>query len=113
LNEGIAQALEPKSLSSSGPRLAELFATDREIPLNLLEGSFMRLSPSEATLAYDESLAAVLYIEDTYGMSDLERILERLGQGSSVEAALRNTIHSDYKQMDSEIRAYLKNKYGA
>jgi tetratricopeptide (TPR) repeat protein len=112
LNEGIAQALEPKSLAASGSRLAELFAEDREIPLNLLEGSFMRLSPSEATLAYDESLAAVLYIEDTYGMSDLERILERLGQGSSVEAALRSTIHSDYKQMDSEIRFYLRNKYG-
>jgi hypothetical protein len=39
---------------------------------------------------------AVQYIRDTYGMSDLQRILERLGQGISAEAALRATIHSDY-----------------
>jgi len=54
----------------------------------------MRFSGSEANLAYAESLAAVQYIADTYGVSDLERILERMGQESSSEAALRSTIHS-------------------
>jgi len=112
LNEGIAQALEPKSVSSRGHRLAQLFQAQREIPFNLLEGGFMRFSPLEATLAYDESLAAVEYIADTYGMSDLRRILERLGQGSSTEAALRATIHSDYGQLESEIGKYLTSKYG-
>ncbi len=112
LNEGIAQALEPKSVSSRGRRLAQLFQAQREIPFNLLEGGFMRFSPLEATLAYDESLAAVEYIADTYGMSDLRRILERLGQGSSTEAALRATIHSDYGQLESEIGKYLTSKYG-
>jgi len=45
-------------------------------------------------------------------MSDLQRILERLGQGSSTEAALRATIHSDYAQLDAEVGKYLINKYG-
>ncbi len=112
LNEGIAQAVEPKSLSSNGRRLAELFRTEHEIPFNLMEGSFMRFSGMEAALAYDESLAAVQYINDTYGMSDLQRILERLGQGSSTEAALRATIHSDYRQLDQEVGKYLASKYG-
>jgi Peptidase MA superfamily len=113
LNEGIAQAVEPKSLSSNGRRLAELFRTEHEIPFNALEGSFMRFSGLEATLAYDESLAAVQYIKDTYGMSDLQRILERLGEGSSTEAALRATIHSDYRQLDEEVGKYLISKYGS
>jgi hypothetical protein len=112
LNEGIAQAVEPKSLSSNGRRLAELFRADHEIPFNAMEGSFMRFSGLEATLAYDESLAAVQYINDTYGISDLQRILERLGEGSSTEAALRATIHSDYRQLDEEVGKYLINKYG-
>jgi tetratricopeptide (TPR) repeat protein len=112
LNEGIAQAVEPKSLSSNGPRLAELFRTEHEIPFNAMEGSFMRFSGIEAALAYDESLAAVQYINDTYGMGDLQQILEKLGQGSSTEAALRTTIHADYRQLDEEVGKYLVGKYG-
>jgi tetratricopeptide (TPR) repeat protein len=112
LHEGIAQAMEPKSLSSHGQRLAQLFQEQHEIPFNTLEGSFMRLSPMEAMLAYDESLAAVEYINETYGMSDLRRVLERLAQGSSTEAALRSTIHSDYGQLETEVGKYLNDHYG-
>ena len=111
LNEGIAQAVEPKRLAH-GKLLAELFRTQREIPLNALEGSFMQFSSVQATVAYEESLAAVQYISDSYGMSDLQRILERLGQGSSAEAALRAIIHSDYGQLEAEVGKYLISKYG-
>ncbi len=112
LNEGIAQAVEPKSLGSNGRRLSQLFRAQQAIPYNSLEGSFMRFSPIEAVLAYDESLAAVDYINGTYGMSDVQRILERLSEGSSAEAALRATIHSDYGQLESEVGHYLASKYG-
>jgi Flp pilus assembly protein TadD len=112
LHEGIAQAMEPKSLSSHGQRLAQLFRDQHEIPFNALEGSFMRFSTLEALLAYDESLAAVDYINDTYGMSDLTRVLERLNEGSSTEAALRATIHSDYGQLETEVGKYLASRYG-
>lgn len=112
LNEGVAQIIEPKSVMSHGRRLAQIFKAQQEIPYNALEGSFMQLSTVQAMVAYDESLAAVEYINDTYGMSDVRRILERLGQGSSTEAALRATIHSDYGQMQSEVGKYLADKYG-
>lgn len=111
LNEGIAQAVEPKQVSH-GQLLARLFRAQQEIPLNALEGGFMRLSSVQAVVAYEESLAAVQYITDTYGMSDVQRILERLGQGSSTEAALRATIHSDYGQLETEVGKYLSDKYG-
>jgi tetratricopeptide (TPR) repeat protein len=112
LNEGIAQFLEPKSLSSDGRQLAQLFKAQHEAPLNALEGSFMQYSGPEAYLAYAESLAAVSYINDAYGMSDIQRILQRIGEGSSTEAALRATIHSDYGQFESELGKYLADKYG-
>ena len=112
LHEGIAQAMEPKSVASRGRRLAALYRAHQEIPFNGLEGSFMRFSPAEALLAYDESLATVEFISDTYGMSDFHRILERIGQGSSTEAALRTTIHSDYGQLEGEVAKYLSSKYG-
>ena len=71
------------------------------------------VSPAlEAYVAYAESLAAVSYINDSYGMSDIQRILQRLSQGSSTEAALRATIHSDYGQLESDLAKYLADKYG-
>src|SRR5437762_6330133 len=107
LNEGIAQALEPKSLSSRGRRLAGLFKAQQEIPFNALEGSFMRFSPMEALLAFDESLAAVQFISDSHGMSDLQRLLQRLSEANSTEAELRGTIHDAYGQLRNEVGTYL------
>jgi len=112
LHEGIAQLLEPRNLGRDGRALAQLFKTQRNIPLNVLEGSFMRFSGTEAYVAYAESLAAVSYINDSYGMSDVQRILLLLSQGSSPEAALRATIHSDYGQLESDLAKYLADKYG-
>jgi tetratricopeptide (TPR) repeat protein len=112
LHEGIAQLLEPKSLGSEGRQLAQLFKAQRNIPLNVLEGSFLRFSGGEAYVAYAESLAAVSYINDAYGMGDIQRILQLLSQGSSTEAALRATLHSDYGQLEGELGKYLSDKYG-
>jgi len=112
LNEGIAQAMEGKSLASNGRRLSQLFRAQQAIPYNVLEGSFMRFSTVEAVVAYAESLAAVEYVSETYGMSDVARILERIGQGASSEAALRATIHADYGQLESEVGRFLTSKYG-
>ncbi len=112
LHEGIAQLLEPKSLGSDGRQLARLFKLQHNIPINILEGSFMRFSGAEAYAAYAESLAAVSYINDSYGMGDIQRLLQLLSQGSSTEAALRATIHCDYGQLETELAKYLSDKYG-
>ena len=112
LHEGIAQFLEPRSLGGQGRQLASLFKTQQNIPLNALEGSFYHFSGPQANLAYAESLAAVTYINDTYGMSDVQRILQRLSEGSGTEAALRATIHSDYGQFETDLTRYLLEKYG-
>jgi hypothetical protein len=112
LHEGIAQFLEPKTLGGDGHQLSLLYKAQREIPLNALEGSFQNFSGGQAYVAYAESLAAVSYINDSYGMSDVQRILQRISQGSSTEAALRATIHSDYGQFETDLAKYLADRYG-
>jgi len=112
LHEGVAQMLEPRALNS-GATLAKLFRADREIPLNSLETGFSMLSSAQAELAYAESLATVSYIRDRYGMSDVMRILDKLGQGESVESALRSTIHCDYRQLQEETGAALIHQFGS
>ena len=113
LNEGLAQLVEPKQIPSSrGRQLAELFQAGRQIPLSSLERSFMGFSSVEAMLAYDESLAATDYIRETYGISELRRVLERIGEGSSPETALRATIHSGYADLEEQVGRHLNQKYG-
>jgi hypothetical protein len=112
LNEGVAQMEEGRSTASNGHRLAQLFASGSEIPFNMLEGSLMSFSAPEAIVAYAESLAAAEYIRNAYGMSEITRILELLSQGSSIEAALRARVHSDYRQLRDEMARGLNERYG-
>ena len=112
LNEGIAQLEEPRSARSQGSRLAALYVSQHNIPLNQLEGNFTKFSNDEAQVAYAQSLIAVEYIRDTYGMQDVADIIKRLGEGQPAESALRSTIHSGYGQLETELTAFLKRNYG-
>jgi tetratricopeptide (TPR) repeat protein len=112
LHEGIAQLLEPRSAAGFGARLGQLMSAHQALPFNMLETSFIRFTTPEARLAYDESLAAAEYIRDEYGMEDLVRILRRISEGSSTEAALRATIHCDYAGLENETGSFLQQKYG-
>ena len=112
LNEGIAQLMEPRSAAPEGRKLAALYGTQRNIPLNQLEGSFLRFSPEEAAVAYAQSLIAAEYIRDTYGLSDLAQVLKRIGEGQSTESALRSTIQSGYAQFELELTRHLRRSYG-
>ncbi len=112
LNEGVAQMEEGRTSGGNGRVLAQLFAGGNEIPFNVLEGSFLNLSAGQASVAYAESLAAAEYLRDSYGMSDIARILGLLSQGSSTEAALRATVHLDYRQLRDEMTRGLRERYG-
>lgn len=112
LHEGVAQLEEPASTATVGGRLALLYASGNQVPLSQLEDSFMNLSRNEAAVVYAEALAAVECIKVRHGMADLTRILQRLGEGQSVETALRGTIHGGYANLEAELADYLKRAYG-
>jgi predicted negative regulator of RcsB-dependent stress response len=113
LNEGIAQMEEGRTLGARGHRLAQIYHESTQIPLNALEGSFLKFSKTEALVTYDESLAAALYIRDTYGTYDIHRLLERMAQGGTAEQAMQDVLHLDYARFERELGDYLTGKYGA
>jgi hypothetical protein len=51
------------------------------------------------------------YIIQADGMSDVERILDRIGAGMDTERALREVLHSDYSDLMESTVAYLKKNY--
>jgi len=112
MNEGLAMTMEGRSLSPIGPQLAELFNRKKEAPMKYLEGPFNGLSTPQAIVAYAESLAAVDYLRSRYGMSDVQRMLQRIGDGEGTEAALRATTQDTYEQFQEDLRKYLAKTYG-
>jgi tetratricopeptide (TPR) repeat protein len=107
LNEGIAQMEEPRNSSSFAAPLARLYQEGKAVPLHYLEGSFTRLSPAQAQLAYAESLAATEYLRSTYGMYALRHMLELLNDGEAPEAALSRSVRANYSEFETGIGAYL------
>jgi tetratricopeptide (TPR) repeat protein len=113
LHEGVAQLLEPRGLDPErGRNLAQAYARHAQIPLNTLEVSFLDFSPVQAVQAYDESLAAAEFIRQKHGLPALRAILERLGEGSTTEMALRTSIHEGYYGLEREVAGWLAEKYG-
>ena len=111
IQEGIAQWMEGKRAGDDAEALLQNSQSAQAIGLGQLEGSWMGLSGDAAAYAYGWSLAAIEYIVQTDGMGDVERILERIGSGSSTEQALRDVLHSDYQDLMQETTDYLRKNY--
>jgi hypothetical protein len=71
----------------------------------------MKFQTDEAIYAYAWALANIEYIVQADGMGDVERILERIGAGSSTESALRDVLHSDYGDLMRSSADYLRRTY--
>lgn len=107
LNEGLAELMEPRSSSTFAPQLAPLFLQKKAIPFPVLEGPFTRFSNVQAEVAYAESLAAVEYLRDRYGMGEVMRMLASIGSGESSERALQNSTGLDYSDLSRHLGEYL------
>jgi tetratricopeptide (TPR) repeat protein len=112
IHEGVAQWMEGKRSDENAATLVEVYAAGQAAPLGQLEGSWMRLPGPMATYAYAWALANVEYIVQTQGMGDIERILDRLGTGTSTEQALREVLHDNYGDLAQATAEYLKKSYG-
>jgi tetratricopeptide (TPR) repeat protein len=112
IQEGLAQWMEGQRSGENAAALLQICSTGHAIPLSLLEGSWMNMGGDTARYAYAWALANVEYIVQAGGMSDMERILDRIGAGMATEAALREVLHSDYNDLMQSTADYLQKTYG-
>lgn len=93
LHEGLAQYLEGGSERGAVDKsLRPLARRQAMIPLTALEGSFMGLNATQASLAYAESLSVVGYLVDRHGMYPVTRFLEALSRHQGIEPACREAF---------------------
>ena len=112
IQEGVAQWMEGKRSNESASFLIQLYDQKQAWSLGQLEGSWMKLRADQAEYAYAWALANIEYLIDADGLVDLERILDRITQGSSAEAALHDVLHSDYQDLMASTVQYLRKRYG-
>jgi len=108
----VAQWMEGKRSDENAAVLVQIYDGGQAAPLGRMEGSWMGLSGDMAQYAYAWALANVEYIVETQGMSDVERILDRIALGASTEGALKEVLHDDYGDLMRSTVQYLKKSYG-
>lgn len=111
LQEGIAQWMEGRRSSSVAGALVEAAARGQAPPLATMEGSWMSLSDNSASFAYAWSLAVVESIINAGSVTDISRLLDRIAVSPSSEAAVEETLHLNYGDLNQQTVAYLKRAY--
>jgi len=111
LQEGLAQWMEGKRSGAVAEALLQNYDSKQSQSLSQLESTWMHLPSDAAGYAYGWSLASVEYIVQSGGMTDIERILDRIAAGESTEAALRSVLHDDYADLMEATAQYLRKTY--
>jgi tetratricopeptide (TPR) repeat protein len=112
IQEGLAQWMEGKRSDESAGVLVQVYDQGQAAALGNLEGSWMGLPAEVARYAYAWALANVEYIVETQGMTDMEKILDRVAAGSSSENAVHEVLRDSYADLMQGTAEYLKKRYG-
>jgi len=76
----------------------KLYEIDGEpIPLTELEKPFINMSPKLAQVAYAESLSAVSFFVDSFGIYNLSKLVKLLGEDVSLDDAFRSSTGISYE----------------
>lgn len=86
LNEGLAMYFEGYDARVIEHKLASAHAF---VPLAALQTSFMRLTESQATVAYGESLLATTALLERIGSQGLMQLLQDLDRGQAMDEAVQ------------------------
>jgi len=111
IQEGVAQWMEGKRSDENAAVLVQVYDQGQAAPLGQLEGSWMGLPGDVAGYAYAWALANIEYIVETQGMSDVERVLDRIAEGASTEDALHEVLRDSSSDLAQNTIDYLRKTY--
>lgn len=113
LNEGLAQ-YEDGDYEKDGEKeekrmevLTQNLKENTLVPLKRIKPLFQTGDTELVNLAYYESYSVVKYLIKRYGLKGVSKLLEKLGEGVSIDKALEEVFHLDYQALDREWRKFL------
>jgi hypothetical protein len=117
LNEGLAEQIERRSRRLANSTRSERSAlranleTGSWIPLRAIAESFSGLGDSRARDAYLQSVVTVAYIESKTDVAARRRLLERLGDGFSIDQALYEAMGLDTDGLDAAVKREIQSEF--
>ena len=117
LNEGLAERIErgarDLSVSTQSERAAlrANVELDAWIPLSSIARSFSGLGDEQARNAYLQSVVTVDYLHARTDVAGRRRLLERLGEGFSVDQALHEMIGLDTQGLEEAVRQEIRHEF--
>ena len=111
LQEGIAQWMEGKRSGALATGILAAASNNALPSLQSLEGPWMALPTNTVTLAYPWSLAVIEDVIQSGDVSDVDRLMDRIGASSSDEGAVREVLHTDYNGLEQQSLEYLHHQY--
>ncbi len=117
LNEGLAEQIERRSrglrVSTRSERssLRAKLETGSWIPLREIADGFSGLGDERARDAYLQSVVTAGYIESKTTVVARRRLLERLGQGLSIDQALHEAMGVDTDGLDAAVQRAIRSEF--
>lgn len=117
LNEGLAEQIEraargePASTRSERASLRSRIASGDWIPLRRLAPSFSGLSNDDARAAYLEAVVTVEWLSERTDRATRARVLQRIGEGRSVDQVLHETLGMDTERLDLAVQARILDEF--
>lgn len=113
LSEGLAQ-YEDRSYEENREKeekrmevLSQSLEENTLVPPKRVTPLFQTEDTELVNLAYYESYSVVKYLIARYGLKGVNRLLEKLGEGVSIDEALETVFHIDYQALDREWHKFL------
>jgi len=109
-DEGVAMLVSTEWSWSDNLAMSKAAIFGEFIPLRKIK-QVNRFNQSQAGVAYAQSYLAVKYLLDQYGSNALNRFLDEIAKGSSVDNALIASSGSNYNEFEKEFHEYLTLHY--
>ncbi|MBU4560713.1 tetratricopeptide repeat protein [bacterium] len=113
LNEGLAQYEDRdyEEVREKEEKRMEVLTQSLEentlVPLKRITPLFQTGDTELVNLAYYQSYSVVKYLIKRYGLKGVNRLLEKLGEGTSIDKALEEVFRIDYQALDKEWHKFL------
>ncbi|MBU4310101.1 tetratricopeptide repeat protein [bacterium] len=113
LNEGLAQYEDRdyEEVREKEEKRMEVLTQSLEentlVPLKRITPLFQTGDTELVNLAYYESYSVVKYLIKRYGLKGVNRLLEKLGEGTSIDKALEEVFRIDYQALEKEWHKFL------
>ncbi len=116
INEGLAQYNEPKRYLLDKTEIGILnkhFKNKSLIPFSELDRKFLeRKNKERLKLAYIESKLLIKFIDQRYGFSKIQEILDGLSSGKSIDSLLKAVLFLNKEEFEKKWINWVKKTYG-